>query len=334
MKKSLIALAALAAVGVASAQSSVTISGQIDVGLINPIGTQATRVDQSNNGANQIVFSGTEDLGGGLRATFRLAQRFSPESGLDDGTNGNRPSFQGETTVGLAGGFGALRIGRAVTAFQGPINNTDPWGTLQQASLAVLTTSYSTGASVQTNGSATSSGSGAGRSDGIFYTSPTVSGFTASVTYGPKDSQLTGATTTGAKNLTSAWLAYNQGPIMAGAGMEENRDGDKIQAVQGSYNLGVARIGATWASTNFAATTVDRKSYNVSVIAPMGAITLKAGVGQSKLENAAASVKKTGVGVDYTLSKRTMIYASMGRDTGTGTTVSKSGFDLGVRHAF
>jgi predicted porin len=333
MKKSLIALAALAAVGVASAQSSVSISGQVDVGLVNPIGAQKMRIDQSANGANQIVFSGTEDLGGGLRATFRLAQRFSPESGADDGTAGNRVSFQGETTVGLAGGFGALRIGRAVTAFQAPINNTDPWGTLQQASLAVLTTGYATAADFA-NVTGAASGSGAGRSDGIFYTSPTFSGFTASVTYGPKDSQLTGATTTGAKNLTSAWLAYNQGPIMAGAGMEENRSGDKIQAVQGSYNLGVARIGATWASTNFAATTVDRKSYNVSVIAPMGAITLKAGVGQSKLENAAASVKKTGVGVDYALSKRTMIYTSMGRDTGTGTAVSKTGFDLGVRHAF
>ncbi len=306
----------------------------VDVGLINPIGADKTRIDQAANGFNQIVFSGTEDLGGGLRATFRLAQRFSPESGLNDGTNGNRVPFQGETTVGLAGSFGSIRLGRALTAFQGPINNTDPWGTGQAATLAVLTTGYATADSVQTNGSGTSSGSGLARTDGIFYTSPTISGFTASFTYGPKNTQLTGATVTGTKNLTSAWLAFNQGAIMAGAGMEENRAGDKIQAIQGSYNFGVARVGATWATTDFAATTVDRKSYNVSVIVPMGAFTLKAGVGNSKLENAAASVKKTGFGVDYALSKRTMIYASVGRDTGTGTTVSKTGSDIGIRHTF
>jgi predicted porin len=329
MKKSLIALAALAAVGVASAQSSVTISGQVDVGLINPIGAQKTRIDQAANGFNQIVFSGTEDLGGGLRATFRLAQRFSPESGAADGTAGNRPAFQGETTVGLAGGFGTIRLGRALTAFQGPINNTDPWGTGQAATMAVLTTGYVTAADFNSG-----SGSGAGRTDGIFYTSPTINGFTASVTYGPKDSQVTGATTTGANSLTSLWLAFNQGNIMAGAGMEENRDGDKIQAFQGSYNLGVARVGATYATLNPIASTVDRKSYNVSVIVPMGAMTLKAGVGQSKADGSAASVKKTGFGVDYALSKRTMIYASVGRDNGTGTTVSKTGSDIGVRHSF
>jgi len=328
MKKSLIALAALAATGVVSAQSSVTISGQVDVGLINPIGAQKTRIDQSANGMNQIVFSGNEDLGGGLRATFRLAQRFSPESGANDGTAGTRPAFQGETTVGIAGGFGAIRLGRALTAFQGPINNTDPWGTAQAATLAVLTTDYSTAPHF-------SDSSGLGRADGIFYTSPTVGGFTASVTYGPKDTQQAGGTPVrGAKNLTSLWLAFNQGPIMAGIGMEENRAGDKINAIQGSFNFGVARIGATYATTDLVSSTVDRKSYNVSLIAPMGAFTLKAGVGQSKFENASASTKKTGIGVDYALSKRTLIYTSIGRDTGTLSTVSKTGSDIGIRHSF
>jgi predicted porin len=314
-------------VGVASAQSSVTISGQVDVGLINPIGADKTRLDQAANGFNQIVFSGTEDLGGGLRATFRLAQRFSPESGANDGSAGTRPAFQGETTVGLAGGFGTIRLGRALTAFQGPVNNTDPWGTGQAATVAVLTTDYSTAPHF-------SNTSGLARVDGIFYTSPTVGGFTASLTYAPKDSQQSGATVTGDKNFSSFWLAYNQGPIMAGLGSEENRAGDKISAIQGSYNFGVARIGATYATTNLVAQTVDRKSYNVSVIVPMGAITLKAGVGQSKFENAVASTKKAGFGVDYTLSKRTMIYASVGRDTGSGTTVGKTGSDIGIRHSF
>lgn len=328
MKKTIIALLASAGF-VAAVHAQVTISGQFDVGLINPIGAQKTRVDQSANGMNQIVFSGSEDLGGGLRATFRLAQRFSPESGAADGTSGNRPMFQGESTVGLAGGFGALRLGRAVTAFQGPINDTDPWATAQAASLAVLTTGYATAADFNAG-----SGSGAGRTDGIFYVSPKIGGFTASMTYGLKDSQVTGTTTTGNNSLTSYWLAYNQGAVTAGVGMEENRDGDKIRAVLASYNLGFVRVGTTYAVLNPVASSVDRKSYNVSAVMPIGKLVVKTGIGQSKADNAVASVKKTGLGVDYVLSKRTLIYTSMARDTGSAITGAKTGYDVGIRHSF
>lgn len=328
MKKTLIAL--LATLGIATAASAqVTISGQFDVGLINPIGVQNTRVDQSANGMNQIVFSGNEDMGGGLRATFRLAQRFSPESGAADGTAGNRPMFQGESTVGIAGGFGHVRLGRAVTAFQGPINDTDPWGTGQAASLAVLTTGYATAGDFNAG-----SGSGLGRTDGVFYTSPNLGGLTASMTYGLADSQLTGATTTGTKNLTSYWLGFSQGPINAGLGMEENRDGDKIRAALASYNLGFVKVGATYAVLDPIASTNNRKSYNVSATLPMGNFVVKTGIGNSKEDGSSASVKKTGVGVDYLLSKRTLIYTSVARDTGTATASNNTGYDVGIRHTF
>lgn len=330
MKKSLIALAAVAAVGSAFAQSTVTISGNVDVGLINPIGTQKTRVDQSANGANQIVFSGAEDLGGGLKATFRLAQRFSPESGLNDGTNANRPSFQGESTVGLAGGFGTLRLGRALTALQGPLNLTDPWGTLQQGSLAVLGTGYATAAD---NVASPASGSGAGRTDGVFYTSPTIAGFTGSLTVGPKASQLTGAVVDNAKNLSSFWLSYAAGPVYVGGGAEQNRTGDKINAILATYDLGVVKLGAGYSTLDTVASAVDRKSYNLMAIAPVGAFTIKAAMGQSKLDNAAASTKKIGLGADYALSKRTLVYTSIGKDSKQATG-SKTGFDIGVRHNF
>ncbi|MFD0668659.1 porin [Ramlibacter sp. MAHUQ-53] len=339
-------MAALTATSV-FAQSSVTLSGQIDVGLSNPIGADRTRIDQSANGANQIVFSGSEDLGGGLRATFRLAERFSPESGLNDGSNANRPLFQGESTVGIAGTFGALRIGRALTAFQGPINNTDPWGTLQQASLAVLTTAY---ASAPDNyaftpgagGVATLTGTGGnlGRSDGIFYTAPNWNGFGGALTYGPKSTQVTGLVTTGDKALLSGWLSYGAGPMSLAIGAERNRIGDRIAAVQGSYNFGFATLGGTYAQTDYdAAGAADRRSFNVSAVAPMGAFTLKAGVGRSKLKDGPSTVRKIGLGVDYSMSKRTLIYTSWARDNGvsasTGLSASpKTGFDIGIRHNF
>jgi len=78
MKKSLIALAALAATG-AFAQSSVQIDGLVDAGFQSNKyqGVSANGFDQNGAGTTQINFRGTEDLGGGLKANFRLENDFS-----------------------------------------------------------------------------------------------------------------------------------------------------------------------------------------------------------------------------------------------------------------
>ncbi len=338
MKKSLVALAALAATG-AFAQSTVTISGQVDVGVTNPIGTQKTRIDQAANGTNFINFAGSEDLGGGLRATFRLQQRFSPESGLNDGTAGNRPTWQGETTVGLTGGFGAVRLGRALTAVQAWLPLSDPWGTRQVASVAggVSPGSYATGGGSGAAGNAggdnvVGSGGSLARVDGVFYNSPRMGGFNVDVTYSPKSTQLTGATVVGARNLTSVAVSYTQGNLTARAGVEKNRAGDEIVAYQGVYNFGAFRLQGGYTVLDLASSTVDRKGWTVGAIVPMGAVTLKAGYATSKNGSAAADLKKTGLGLDYALSKRTTLYTSMGRDNAVAT--QKTGFDFGVTHAF
>jgi predicted porin len=324
MKKTLIALAAVASTA-AFAQSSVTIDGAVDLGIVKKTGASATL--DAANGASQIRFLGTEDLGGGLKAHFTLAQRFSPESGLNDGTTAatQRPTFQGESTVGLSGGFGSVKLGRALTAFQGPVNTTDPWGTLQQGSLAVLTTAYATDIN-----NVAGSGSGLGRTDGIFYTSPNFSGFSAAVTLGLKNSNSSGTPTVGAKNLMSLWASYASGPLYVGGGMEQNRSDDQIMAILGTYNLGFMTVGAGYSSLDPAAAAVDRTSWNLMAVAPMGAVTIKAAYGQSKVSGVAADTKKLGLGVDYALSKRTKIYTSYGRNSVTKVT----GYDVGVRHTF
>lgn len=338
MKKSLVALAALAATG-AFAQSSVTISGQVDVGVVNPVGAQKTRIDQAANGANSLIFAGTEDLGGGLKANFKLVQRFSPESGLMDGTAGNRPMLQGESTVGLSGAFGSVRLGRALTAVQAWLPLSDPWGTYQAASLAggVGPASYQTAAGSGAAGNpagdnVVGSGSGLARIDGIFYNSPSFGGVTVDVTYAPKSTQLTGSTVAAANNFTSVSVSYSAGPLLLRAGVENNRADDKLTAYQAAYNFGVAKLQAGYTVVDLAATSVDRKGYTVGVIVPMGAVTLKGGFTRSKLDGSAADLKKTGIGLDYALSKRTTLYTSYGRDAALAT--DKAGFDFGVRHAF
>jgi len=326
----IVALAALASTA-AFAQSSVTIDGAIELSMVKATGKSATL--DATNGASQIRFLGTEDLGGGMKANFVLAQRFSPESGLADGTNGTRPLFQGETTVGLSGGFGAVKIGRALTAFQGPVNSTDPYGTLKQGSTAALATGYAT--DIDNSSTPAASGSGAGRTDAIFFNSATYNGFNAAVSYGLKNSTSSGTNTVGANNLTSFWASYSNGPVMVGGGAEKNRTGDKINAILGTYDLGVVKLGAGSSTVDKVATAGSKgKTANLMAIVPMGAATFTLGCyGQAKADNAAAAAtKKTGLGVDYAMSKRTTLYTSYGRDAALAA--DKTGFDFGIRHSF
>jgi len=125
MKKSLIALAALAATA-SFAQSSVTISGTFDAGYKNVNGQDNTK-DSKNIGGNNtatsnVTFAGTEDLGGGLKAEFKGVALINVVSGQTgnaaDGStiakgafSQNQNLFNDEIWVGLSGGFGAVKLG-------------------------------------------------------------------------------------------------------------------------------------------------------------------------------------------------------------------------------
>lgn len=81
MKNWIFVLAALGISGTASAQSSVTLSGILDAGIVHRNGITALAGSQSYY--NHIQFSGLEDLGGGNNAFFKLQHRFK----IEDGTN-------------------------------------------------------------------------------------------------------------------------------------------------------------------------------------------------------------------------------------------------------
>ncbi len=323
MKKTLIAMAAVAVAGVASAQ--VTIDGAVELGVIKVKGTGATL--NATNGASQLRFSGKEDLGGGLSATFALAQRMSLESGLADGTT-QRPTFQGESTVGLASGAGSVKIGRALTAMQIGVNATDPYGTLKQGSTAALTTGYATDIDFG------ASGSGLGRTDGIFVNT-SMGSVKVGVSIGLKNSSSSGTNTVGTNNLTSFWGSYAGGPLMVAAGMEKNRTGDKITAYLATYDLGMMKVGAGASTVNTVANTgANGKNSNVMAVIPMGAATFTYGMTDVKAGSTGAKTNKTGLGVTYSLSKRTNVYSTYGSSKAKATGVTTTGYDVGVRHSF
>jgi len=332
MKKTLIALAALSATA-AFAQSTVTIDGGMEVEMLKPIGTtagQGARLD-AVNGNNQIRFLGTEDLGGGLKAQFIVGMRFSPESGGNDGSTNGRPDMQGETTVGLSGGFGTVRIGRAVTALQGPVCGSDPTCGARNINTSTLTTGYATDPSDARNGA------GLGRTDGIFYSSPSFGGLTVSATLGLADSAASGAYVNGNRSFSSLGAAYAAGPVYVWGGLENNRAGDKIWAVLGTFKVGAARLGAGYSRVNNAVTTAaaDTNNWNLMADVTMGAAVLQLGYGTSEAD--ATGVRTTArfvLGGEYLLSKRTKLFATYGSDSKVAAPASKTGYEMGLRHTF
>ncbi len=150
MKKSLVALAALAVAGVASAQSSVTLFGVVDASIsgysntardnratvfpnqfgiptyLNQGSVKTSNTQLANSGYNssRLGFRGTEDLGGGLAASFWLEAPISN----DDGQTGIS-TFARRSTVSLSGGFGEIRLGRDYTPTFWNDTVFDPFGT-------------------------------------------------------------------------------------------------------------------------------------------------------------------------------------------------------------
>ena len=119
MKKSLIALAALATVATAAqAQSNVTIYGVMDMGIttIDKVGDTAKRATGLTSGGlstPRFGFRGAEDLGGGLKATFGLESEIIADTGTSAIGSDSGYFFNRESTVGLTqAGVGTVKLGR------------------------------------------------------------------------------------------------------------------------------------------------------------------------------------------------------------------------------
>jgi predicted porin len=304
MKKTLIALAAVAATGAAFAQSSVTIYGLVDMAL--------TSVDQGNNritsianegaASNRLGFRGVEDLGGGLSATFVLEGGLAPDVGTSAGFN-----FTRQSTIGLRGGFGEVRMGRDYTPTFWNHAVYNAFGT------------NGLGNSVNTFGAANPLGSGATTAvrtnNGISYFTPTVGGFQGHFMIGLKEQDVSNAP----NEYTGVRLMYNAGPLSASiatasegatAGSTESYKRTNLGA---TYDFGVAKVFLFHVQGKFD----DRKHKQTSIglTAPVGPGTAKVSYLKASYNAAAVAANAAQddathitVGYDYPLSKRTVVY--------------------------
>ena len=347
MKKSLIALAVLAASGAAMAQSSVTLYGIADAFVgstetqVGGIGQRQTAVSTSGVNGSRWGLKGSEDLGGGMAAIFTLESGFSLDTGASaqNGTLFSRQAF-----VGLQSGFGTVSLGRQYSAYdnlQGATNhNYDAF-------------TFSARGPVSANGVRDYNN----RIDNsIAYTSPSFGGFSGAVVYGFGENKNSNVGTPAAPILNSdatdsasVHIKYANGPILVGYAYQQDKqvgvgaaqDKNKYNLLGGSYDFGVAKLTGSYntAKNN----TYSDKEGQIGVSVPFGAAAISAGYARSKSEG--NGIERTGKGYSvlatYALSKRTGLYAGAQNTESYGAFTAAAApktetttYGLGVRHSF
>lgn len=352
MKKSLLALAVLSAfAGAASAQSSVTIYGSLDLAVTKGNGGTA-----ANNGANgtskawiekqsnssRLGFRGNEDLGGGLSAQFQIEHRFTPDDGA---AAANAPFWAGRSYIQLSSATaGRIYLGREYTPAFWLQLKSDPFGNdgVAQFGVPISWAGFNTPSTVVTGASARSSNT-------VGYKSPSLGGLTVQAAVG------LGEGTAGRDNGFN--LEYAAGPIYAAMGYEKITggptaavDGNSLVNLAFHYDLGMVKPILYYARAKLnagTATPTTNKTLILGALAPIGGGTLKAAVGRETVGAVAPASKgnitKLGLGYDYPLSKRTNVYADVGfgrqgNDVSATSVVTSytnnTTYAVGLKHTF
>jgi predicted porin len=332
MKKSLLALAALAAVaGTASAQTSVTVYGVADAAITrtdNGTAT-ATTLDSGKLSGSRIGFRGTEDLGGGMSAIFTIENGFNIDTGaMADAAR----LFNRQAWVGLSSGASTIKAGRQNTPVYANLSTFDPFGNAQAGDSArIFTTEY--------EGS---------RWDNNLTYNYSAQGFRAELQYA--FGEVVG-NTSGSRAI-GGFVGYKNGPIDAVVTYSKvnNAAGTNDRhtwLIGGNYNLGFVKPFFAYASAKGASTATnntDARDVLIGLTAPCGSAgTVVASYARKDNKLVAnADANQWAIGYQHALSKRTTLHTSYGRLSNDGASslrVATPGetateLTVGVRHTF
>jgi len=233
-KKNLIAVAALATLAVsAQAQSSVTLYGNVDVavgrfGEINVPGGAPSTTAVESSGLTESFFGlkGQEDLGGGLKAVFKLEAPIAVDTGAASTTN----FFGKNAYVGVAGAFGAVNVGRQESLFKQEAIAFNPLGASKLSTtglaFAVQDDSWS---------------------NTVGYVSPNLNGLTISVQHSFKENAVRAAADAYAGGATAVAANYTVGALGLSAVFGDIRTTDNTGGAPTSYDRNRAfLLGASY----------------------------------------------------------------------------------------
>jgi general bacterial porin, GBP family len=320
MYKKIIAVLAVSLVmGEAHAQSSVTLSGIIDGGLSFTNGVGANDKNQwaygqANLVVSRFIFSGVEDLGGGMAALFKLESGFL--SGTGKSTNSGEPTSAGSflfdrgAWVGLRkDDLGTISFGRHYTPFVEVLYRTDASGFEDFGSVANTIFQTRTGFNGFQYTWANNS---------VKYQTPTIYGLSASVL------NSFGGTAGDFQNQreVSAALYYTLGPVSASAGYISGNDptGVTDKTVARAYTVFLAYTGSMFKASlnleNFRDPATGSNQYYYSVGGRYAITPAFSLVSDYTYLSDRGNSERNGdffkLGVHYLLSKSTDLYTEAG----------------------
>lgn len=349
MKKAVLAVAVVASLPVAAyAQTNVTLYGIVDAGVgwndtDRPGDSSSMVVNSGYLSTSRFGMRGSEDLGGGLKATFNLEAGVDIDTGSSETDTGGT-FFARRSVVGLAGRFGEVRLGRDYTPGFYASKTADVPGL------------YANWLTFVTQGGQT-----ARTSNGIHYTG-TFAGFRVRAVYADGESP---APDSSAGDVWGLAADYASGPLNVHGYYQEVTNGGGIATKQTGVGAGY-KFGAFRVVMNFGIADADtggtvRAGIDRLQGLGLGAV-VKVGTGELITQvirldgdstTAAADQKATvfGIGYVHPLSKRTHVYATYGMARNNGTAnfnvrasdtavaagaagADPKGFAVGMRHLF
>ena len=366
-----------------AATANVDIYGQANVSVdsVDADGALNERRSRVSSNNSHIGFKGAEDLGGGLSAVWQYEFAILlDQSRVIQNDQGNNDSRGQSTVRNSFAGLSSKTLGSLTFGTQNsPLR-------LSTAPLTVYTHTLADHRSVFAKLSTRADSS-------ILYTSPSLGGFVAKVMYGarneagngtnpdPRMYALSGVYTNGPlyatlayennKNTRNAAGIVNTGSFSPTTGLPIVTVTPAVTALSSTVKAWRAGVGYTFGNTKLGlayenndaenlagVTTNDGDAWYASVAHKMGNITLNGAYTKRSdyLSTSNDGADQMTVGVDYNLSKRTMVYAlytqvdnegnaltggtnNIGQSSGIATvsTVAggdASGFSLGMSHKF
>ena len=319
MKKTLIALAVLAASGAAMAQSSVTLYGVADMVLHKDKGASA-QLTSGGVSTSRWGIKGEEDLGGGLKAGFVFEQGIALDDGQvrafdtdGDGIN-DKFGFDRQTYLSLSGGFGEVRLGKTWTAYDDISGATDAaFNANALGPVALIFQSHKhTG----------------NPNNGFYYATPSFGGFSGAVSTNLRE---------GVKNsrVSAFHVKYEAGPLFVALGYQDDElNSEKYTRLGASYDLGAVKLLATYGRTK----NTDVNEWAIGADVPVASnLVVSVGYAQSK-QDGFKPERGWSLAAAYVLSKRTTAYAGF-FDANAAAVNGRAGapdsrFGVGLKHTF
>ncbi len=334
MKKHLIATAVIAAFASPAIAQNVSISGYAEIGLENTKSSlsstaDTTAVTSGPFGSSRLAIAGSEDLGGGLKAGFRLESSLDLTSGRFGattlGTQANNPIFNRGVEVNLSGAFGTVAFGKL--DHNGIENN--------EAAISGFTGNISLATATATGVEASEQASDANGT--IRYVTPAINGVQLELGWTPSDNGTSALAAYGTahEGIRSAQIRGTVEGInfrVGGGRVGQSTAGDiDVRGASVSYNFGVAEVGAFYQNQDNPGATLDSKETILAFKVPLGnGLDVRGNYRMLDVAGGTTSDSVTQViALAKALSKRTTVYG-MFRNIDQEVSTANDTKELGV----